>query len=145
PHPSFPTRRSSDLVLAAGNPFRDVAPLFDDDGAITPAMEDERRDRDRRKHESNVDLAIHPSKGGGRARAGREPLEPGKPVRVALVAGLARGKVLEREDDPAPLFLPALGLGFALGRRKAPRIAGLLHAAREGPVRDERRRPLRKL
>src|SRR2546426_9717525 len=130
-------------VLRARNPFGDVATLMHRDNEFTAAVEDERRDGDRREHVSNVDLAVHASERGSCARTRRQPLEPSEPLPVTLVPYFARCKALKREYDPAPLLLPALSRGLPLGRRCSPRIPGLLHAGGQRAVQDNGQTPVR--
>src|SRR6266545_7499610 len=132
--------------FGAGDPGRDVAPFLDVDVEIAGAMEDERRNADRRQDAADIDLRIHAQQRHRRTRArGPSPVR-GKAAPKCFVAYLARNVVVEIHQV-APLALDELVLLLALFRRRRPRVVGtpgtlsigIRHHERRGPLWEGRR------
>src|SRR5208283_4543695 len=103
-------------VLRAGDIAREIAPRLRPHTRILVAVDDERRNANRREDAADVDLAVHPRQRDRTSRASPEPLEAGPPRAEAFVADEVRTEALQRAAvAPARLGHRDEGLDLLLG------------------------------
>ena len=124
----------------AGDPLGDVAAFLDAHVEVGAAVDDERRDADRRQQRADVDQRVHLHErlDGAGAGGGAAALAP--PARHRLVGGRAHELHVGLE---APVALQILDVGGArLARRRPGVVVVGVEPLRVGAVEDQRARPL---
>ena len=130
--------------LRAGDLRCEIPALRDVDVVVAGAVEDERRDPDRRQDVPDVDVRVHAQEGRGRPGARAAPevlLEVPHELLVADAAGRVVLDVLRPKVTPVPLDVRR-GLLAVLGRRRPGIVVVRVAALREAAERDQRGRPL---